>query len=77
MAGNVTKLSDGVIIEHGVIIPCPMVGFSNRRATKCAECDLFQGLREINPDEKVPWHLRYMIICGHPIDRRCDMVSEE
>jgi hypothetical protein len=76
MAGNDTKLSDGAALDPKAVIPCPVTNFVQRRVACCGKCEHFKGLKELNPKAEV-WVLRYVVICGYPIERRCDIVIEE
>ena len=68
--------SDVDNIPDGVLIPCPMRKFDNRRAAKCCPgCDHFRGL--IVVQEQPTWPQGYRISCAHPIARRVSIIVEE
>ena len=71
-----TELSDEANIPDGVLIPCPMRKFDNRRAAKCCPgCEHFKGLVEIQ--RPATWPQGYRIFCAHPIARRVSMIAED
>lgn len=64
-----------VVIPQSAFVPCPQIGFQNRRVTKCAGCEHYRGLVEVMRAEDVQFEQRYRVVCAHAISRR--MVSIE
>ncbi len=63
-------------IPNGVLIPCPIESFVNRRAAVCClPCVHFRGLLEVQ--DPPTWPTGYRIVCGHPIARRVTMLAED
>ena len=61
-----------VEIDARVIIPCPEVGFENRRASvACTKCEYFKGVFRLSYEGE--WHQQYCIKCSRPISRRVQL----
>jgi len=57
-------------IPDGTIIPCPDIGFKQRRVTACLTCKFFNGFGIMSKDESLPFDKRYAVRCSHVIERR-------
>lgn len=66
-------------IPASAYVPCPEIGFKNRKATKCVDCQHFKGLVDINEKlpESVPFEQKYRIGCAHVIARRFACIEVE
>ncbi len=70
------ELSDGAVIPEGVLVPCPMMRFANRRAGSCCPpCPHFSGLVVVQ--EPPEWPNGYRIFCAHPVTRRVTLICED
>ncbi len=68
---------EGIKIDANVTIKCPEVGFKTRRASKCCEkCEHFKGIAQMNEQPFTEWQKRFVIRCGHPIERRVEMTYD-
>ena len=61
----------------GLVIPCPLYGFSLRHVKKCIDCDHYLGIQAptVNGQEIESEDL--LIRCGKPITRRMQRIIEE
>lgn len=66
-------------IPASAFVPCPAIGFKNRKASKCLECPHFHGLVDVNEKagDGVPFEQRYRIGCAHMIARRMTSIEVE
>jgi hypothetical protein len=66
-------------VPASAFVPCPQIGFKNRKASKCLECPHFQGLVDTNEKApaSMPFDQRYRIGCAHVIARRMTSIEVE
>ena len=62
-------------IPEGVIIPCPLEGFANKKASKrCPTCPHFEGIAQMGTEGS--WSQQHVIRCAHVIERRTINLSD-
>lgn len=68
-----------IAIPADIVVPCPMISFKGRRASKCMHCQHFQGLVDTMPEAaaSTPFDLRYRIGCAHVVARRVTCLELE
>ena len=62
-------------IPKEVIVHCAEKDFKPRYATACNKCRWFAGVAIMCSDATLPWHKRYVIRCGHVIERRTHVME--
>jgi len=67
-------------LSENVLVQCPETGFNLRRVKHCAKCLHFKSMSQATVDGKPIESGNagdYQVICGRPITRRLQEISED
>lgn len=66
-------------IPKEILINCPQNKKGMVRAMNCRSCLHFDGIVQTSWDNErqLPWHIKYAIRCGAPLERKCVAMIEE
>ena len=73
-------MTDTIKLSDNALVQCPETGFQLRRVKRCAECPYFKGMSQatVNGEPIETGNVDdYQVICGRPITRRLQEISEE
>lgn len=73
-------MTDAIAIPKTAFIPCPALGFKNRRVLKCIDCEFFQAVIDVQegaPAATTPFDKKYRVACAHPVARRTVLIELE
>ncbi|MFZ5697773.1 MAG: hypothetical protein ACOY9J_03470 [Pseudomonadota bacterium] len=72
-------MTAAVDIPKTAFIPCPALGFKNRRVLKCIDCEFFHGVIDVQEGAPVstPFDKKYRVACAHPVARRTVLIELE
>lgn len=70
-------LNDQIEVPQNILVRCPLRQFAQRRARHCDGCKHFAGLTEALGNGNLPFHKRFLVRCGWPIDRELSALAED